>query len=269
MIIGADVLRGFAWRYPPVALTCRSLTGRPNGFRTGTMRGVALARPEGISDQHWASIEAHDARLDRACERSDRSGIVGAAKELCECVASVVCAEQAQTISTADDFGKLISAAHAALDRRPGRGAAVEGSVRLIAQTARTIVTALNSLRNEVGTGHGRPVTPVVTCETAAIAEHSARLWSAWALGRLDEVLHGEVPRLIHELEAGGSGGEVSWFNASRRWGSSRYTAKTNGGSAWQSHDAHPVVGPSSYLRRVFGPYAGMLRPGLRLTATA
>jgi hypothetical protein len=167
--------------------------------------GVALARPEGISDQHWDSIEAHQARLDRACERGDRSGIVGAAKELCECVASVVCAEQAQTISTADDFGKLISAAHTALDRRPGRGAAIEGSVQLIAQTARTIVAALNSLRNEVGTGHGRPVTPVVTRETAAIAEHSARLWSAWALGRLDEVLRGEVPRLIHELEAGGN----------------------------------------------------------------
>ena len=108
------------------------------------------------------------------------------------------------TLSTADTFGTLVSAAHAALDRRPGRGAAVEGSVRLIAQTSRTIVMALNSLRNEVGTGHGRPLAPLVSRETSAIAEHSARLWSAWALGRLDEVLRGEVPRLIHELDAGG-----------------------------------------------------------------
>jgi len=110
---------------------------------------VALIRPEGISDQHWDAIEAHETRLDGACERDDRSSIVGTAKDLCECVASVVCAEQAQTISTADNFGKLISAAHSALDRRPGSGVAVEGSVRLIAQTARTIVAALNSLRNE------------------------------------------------------------------------------------------------------------------------
>ena len=64
--------------------------------------GVALSRPEGISDQHWAAIAVHEARLDRACERGDRSDVVGAAKELCECVASVVCATQAQTISTAD-----------------------------------------------------------------------------------------------------------------------------------------------------------------------
>jgi len=118
-------------------------------------------------------------------------------------VDSVVCAEQAQTMSTADDFGKLIFAAHVALDRRPGRGAAVEGSVRQIAQTARTIVTELNSLRNEIGTGHGRPVIPVVSRETATIAEQSARLWSAWALARLDEVLRGEVSGLIHELETG------------------------------------------------------------------
>jgi len=131
----------------------------------------------------------HEGRLDEACERGDAGGIVGAAKELCECVAAMVCAEQAQTMSTADDFGKLISAAHAALDRRPGRGAAAEGSVRLIAQTARTIVAELNSLRNEFGTGHGRPVMPVVTRETTTIARQSARLWSAWALARLDEVL--------------------------------------------------------------------------------
>jgi hypothetical protein len=117
----------------------------------------------------------------------------------------VVCAALAETVSTADDFGKLILAAHAALDRRPGHGAAAEASVRSIAQAARTIVTELNTLRNEVGTGHGRPSAPVVTRETAAIAEQAARLWTAWALGRLDEVLRGEVAGLIRELESGGS----------------------------------------------------------------
>jgi len=147
----------------------------------------------------------HEERLDQAVERADGSAIVGAAKELCECVAGVVCAALAQTVSTADDFGKLILAAHAALDRRPGHGAAAEASVRSIAQASRTIVSELNTLRNEVGTGHGRPLVPVVTRETAVMAEQAARLWSAWALARLDEVLRGEVAGLIRELESGGT----------------------------------------------------------------
>jgi hypothetical protein len=66
------------------------------------------------------------------------------------------------------------------------------------------IVTELGTLRNEIGTGHGRPVNPMVTRETAAIAEVSAWLWSAWALARLDEVLRSDVAELIHDLESGG-----------------------------------------------------------------
>lgn len=162
---------------------------------------MTLRRPEGVSDQHWEAIEAHEARLDGAVQRADFSGVVGAAKELCESVARVVCAERAQTLSMSEDFNKTILTAHVALDRQPGRGAAVEASVREIAQTARTMMTKLGLLRNEVGTGHGYPVLPVVTRETAAMAEQSARLWSTWALARLDEVLRGEVPGLVQELE--------------------------------------------------------------------
>jgi hypothetical protein len=65
-------------------------------------------------------------------------------------------------------------------------------------------VAELNSIRNEIGTGHGRPLNPAVSRETAAIAEQSARLWSSWALARLDEVLRGEVAGLLQELETGG-----------------------------------------------------------------
>lgn len=164
---------------------------------------VLLRRPEGVADRYWEAVEAHETRLVDAVKRSDRSAVVGAGKELCESVAGLVCATLAQTVSTADDFGKLILSAHEALDRRPGRGAATEASVRSIAQAARTILTQLNSLRNEVGTGHGRPLVPVVTGETATIAEHAARLWASWALARLDEVLRGEVAGLVSELESG------------------------------------------------------------------
>lgn len=164
---------------------------------------MSLRRPEGVSDQHWEAIEAHEARLDGAVRRADFSGVVGAAKELCECVARVICVERAQTLSTSDDFNKTILTAHEALDRQPGRGAAIETAVQQIAQTARTMMTKLSFLRNELGTGHGRSILPIVTRETAAMAEQSARLWSTWALARLDEVLRGEVPGLVQELERG------------------------------------------------------------------
>jgi hypothetical protein len=38
----------------------------------------------------------------------------------------------------------------------------------------------------------------------AAVSEHAARLWAAWALARLDEVLRGEVSGLINQLQSGG-----------------------------------------------------------------
>lgn len=164
---------------------------------------MTLQRPKDLSDDHWASIELHEKRLDAAVERGDRGHIIGAAKELCESVAAVICAEMAQTVSTGDDFGRLISTAHEALDRRPGYGAATEESIRLMSQSARTIVIHLNSLRNEFGTGHGRRILPPVTREAAAIAEQAARLWTSWSLGRLDEALRGEVATLIRELESG------------------------------------------------------------------
>jgi hypothetical protein len=163
-----------------------------------------LIRPEVLTDRYWEAIEGHEARLDRARAAGDLSAVMGAAKDLCECVARVVCAEQAEQAGTADDFGQVISRAHLALDRRPGHGAATERSVRNIAQAARTLASEVNSLRNEVGTGHGRPVAPVVTGEMAALSEHAARLWAAWALARLDAVLRGEVSGLIKELQSGG-----------------------------------------------------------------
>jgi hypothetical protein len=162
---------------------------------------VALDRPERISDQHWESIQAHEARLARACESDDMSWVVGASKEFCESVAAVVCAELAQPVGTGDDFGKLLTSAHEALDRRPGRGAATERAIRGIAQGARSIVDHVNTMRNEVGTGHGRPLEPIVTREMATISAGAARLWADWALARLDEVLRGEVAGLIHELQ--------------------------------------------------------------------
>lgn len=161
-----------------------------------------LRRPDGLPDTHWDAIRSCEDRLASASTRDDRSAVVGAAKELCECVASVVCVLRAQPTSTSDDFAGLITAAHQSLDRRPGRGAVVEGSLRNIVQAARGIALEVRQVRNQVGTGHGRAFMPSVSREIASLAEQASILWCSWALARLDEVLRGEVARLLEELRS-------------------------------------------------------------------
>ena len=163
---------------------------------------MSLERPADLDDAHWEAIITHEQRLVDARERDDRSAVIGSAKELCECVAGVVCASLAETSGTGDDFGHLISAAHAALDRRPGFGAATEEAVRVVASSARQIVMQLARLRNEVGTGHGRPRNPALASEYATISESAARLWCNWALVRLDVVLRGDVATFLDEIRS-------------------------------------------------------------------
>lgn len=75
--------------------------------------------------------------------------------------------------------------------------------MRNLSQAALTIVSTLTELRNELGTGHGRAKVPRVSREAAVAATDASILWSRWALARLDEVLGGEVDRLISELSGG------------------------------------------------------------------
>lgn len=162
---------------------------------------MELNRPRGISDQSWQAIEHHRERLDHAWQfPADGGAIIGAAKDLCECVARVVLQERAVPYGGNDDLPRLVTEAHRTLDRLPGRGQAAQIGVQNLAQGARTIVTALSELRNELGSGHGRAQTPRVSREAAVAASDAAALWIRWALARLDDVLGGDVDLLIQEL---------------------------------------------------------------------
>ncbi len=166
---------------------------------------MELDRPRGIDDESWRAISHHRERLDRAWQLpEDPSAAIGAAKELCECVARVVLTERAVAFSRSDDMPKLVKAAHGTLDRLPGRGQAAQAAVRNLSQAALTIVGTLTEMRNELGTGHGRARVPRVSREAAVAASDASILWSRWALARLDEVLGGEVDLLIADLARGG-----------------------------------------------------------------
>lgn len=166
---------------------------------------MELQRPRGIDDQSWQAISLHEQRLAQAWQQpEDLSAAIGAAKELCESVARVVLTERAVPVSRSDDMPKLVKVAHGTLDRQPGRGQAAQIAVRNLSQAAMTIVVTLAELRNELGTGHGRAKVPRISREAAVVATDAGILWSRWALARLDEVLGGEVDRLISELSGRG-----------------------------------------------------------------
>jgi len=162
---------------------------------------MELDRPRGINDQSWQAIEYHRERLDRAWRPpADEGAVIGAAKDLCECVARVVLEERAVAYGGNDDVPKLVTAAHKTLDRLPGRGQAAQIAVRNLSQAARSIVTILSELRNELGSGHGRAQIPRISREAAVVASDAAALWVRWALARLDDLLGGDVDILIQEL---------------------------------------------------------------------
>jgi hypothetical protein len=162
---------------------------------------MELQRPRGISDQSWQAVSQHKDRLDRAWRTpADRSAVLGAAKELCECAARVALEERAVSYTRKDDMPALAKAAHRTLDRLPGRGQAAQTGIRNLSQAALSIVTVLSELRNELGTGHGRARVPRISLEAAVAASDAAILWTRWVLARLDEVLGGDVDLLIREL---------------------------------------------------------------------
>ena len=137
----------------------------------------------------------------RAFRDGDWPAAVGAAKEMCETIAKVVLATRHAELPS--EFPAVISAAHRTLDRLPGTGTAGEAPVREMSQAARNLATALARLRNDFGTGHGRPVLPPTTEEHAALAVDGAIVWCRWALSRLDTVLSNTADRLIIELDSG------------------------------------------------------------------
>lgn len=161
-----------------------------------------IERPEGLSDSAWAALEACRNRLERAERDEDWPLVVGSAKELVETIAKVVLDERGETVASGAELPSLISRAHVALERQPGRGLAAEPPVRNIAQGARTIAQQLPELRNRYGTGHGRASTPELAEELVSLSVDAAMLWARWALRRLGHLISGWPIGLARDLRS-------------------------------------------------------------------
>lgn len=144
-------------------------------------------------------VVAHRDRLVRALEATDRPAAVGASKELVECIARVVLEATGATLGDEARFPAVVDAAQKQLGMRPV-DLGNDQAVRAIAQSAATMVTRVNELRNDVGTGHGRARMPEITDAAEHAAVDAAMLWSAWALRLLDPVLAGSAGVFIEAV---------------------------------------------------------------------
>jgi hypothetical protein len=159
-----------------------------------------LHQPDGLGDDEWVAINESADRLERARSSGDDPLVIGSAKDLCESVARVVINERGGA-NTGDDMTDLVTAAHKLLQFQPGEGLANDAETRKVAQSLKTMVFGLVEMRNRHGTGHGRAVSSGITSEHADLANAAAKLWTSWALRRLEPFIAGNVTGLVRDLD--------------------------------------------------------------------
>src|SRR5205823_13285328 len=137
--------------------------------------------PDHLADQSWAAIESYLSRFLNASAVDDRPALVGAAKDLIECIARCILDATENAVGDSVKFPKLIYEAQKALKRVAGPDIGVSEEVRAIANAAQAIATSVNAIRNEVGTCHGRARLPEIDDEMASIVYDATFLWCRWA----------------------------------------------------------------------------------------
>jgi hypothetical protein len=124
-----------------------------------------LNRPVGVDPQSWTAIESNRDRLKEALHGTDRSLVLGRAKEFAESVARVVIIERGEVAPSSCDFPQLVDSAHAVLKRQPGTDLSNDSELRILVQSAMKIVKNVGTIRNSFGSGHGRAREPLVAQE--------------------------------------------------------------------------------------------------------
>jgi hypothetical protein len=150
---------------------------------------LELERPEHLDTKAWEAVEYYRRHFADAAAASDRPAVVGAAKELIECIARCVLDATENPLEDSANFPKLVRSAQKALQRVAGKDITTSDDVRLIAGSAQNIATAVGALRNDVGTGHGRARVADIDAEMVGIVIDATMLWCRWALRRLGHLL--------------------------------------------------------------------------------
>lgn len=194
-------------------LTCPPATKECTGLCDGGIKTISgwqawlvttrdldeLVKPAHLDEDTWVVIQVHRDRIARAIDAGDRPAVVGASKDLVECIARVVLEVTGATMGDEAKFGATVDAAQKQLGVRPV-DLGNDPAVRAIAQSAATMVKRVNELRNDVGTGHGRARMPEIADAAEQAAVDAAMLWSKWALRLLDPVMAGSAGVFIEAL---------------------------------------------------------------------
>jgi hypothetical protein len=136
---------------------------------------------------------------------SDRSLVLGRAKELAECVAKVALTERGEIPTSSITFPQLIGQAHTALKRQPGRDLSHDPRLQALISGVMKMIKDVGEIRNSFGSGHGRQREPVVEQEMVDVVVPATMLWVRWALGRIEPMIFGQPAALIRDLLGGTS----------------------------------------------------------------
>ena len=147
----------------------------------------------GAIDLQTGNRSALDEQIDRLRRSTDDPAqLIGSAKDLLEAVARFVLEELSFPMSPNADFGQLWYLARERLGVRPEDVIASQtGSdqVRKILGASWTIAEQVNSLRNLVGTGHGRTLPTALSAEAALLVVREACSLAQFVLDTLDRQL--------------------------------------------------------------------------------
>lgn len=174
--------------------------------------------PPSVGASAIRAIVANSDRLERATEADDTEQMIGASKELVECVAKVVLDALGHTYGSDEDVPRLTREALDALGVHPSSYQGRPPIQRLTGSLVQ-VPNAVAELRNQDGTGHGRVNLTDLRDASAEYAVSAAVAWSHWILAALGEALkaveqvnqaandlrtqvfyRGQMPQLLEEL---------------------------------------------------------------------
>jgi hypothetical protein len=158
--------------------------------------------PNGVSDGARTAIVNHVHRVNRAVAAGDVEQIIGAAKDLVECVTKVAIETLGGTYGSNEKLPKLAQQALSALKSHPS-GFQGRRPLQEFTQALAKVPAAVAELRNHDGTGHGRTQPTDLHEDTAAFVQQVAVAWSRWVLAALGRVLTGmsELDEAIRAIE--------------------------------------------------------------------
>lgn len=158
-----------------------------------------LQRPKHFDDDNWGGLLLEFRRFQRAVKADDLGDAVGSLKTMVESISKTVMELDGQPASNRA-FPTIFPAAHASLLDQSIEGQRVEGPSRRILEQSKKMLVALDEIRNQSGSGHGRTFVPNLQTDTVELLASVTFAWILWALPRIEKFAEGRPDVLVRDL---------------------------------------------------------------------